>query len=180
MSICIKVVNNKRNINTRLFHYAHFICDCLFPEIINELYKYDIIFRRKTIFQTIGNFSSIYEDVMQNKNIEIPLNIFAELHCKNINLDSKYDYIKNINHVNKFLLYIYKRYQIIPNLFYNNYPEVLLIKRGGRIDLIDDTELKILNKHTSTGKERREINNIDSLENYLNIKYICIVCFIGK
>jgi hypothetical protein len=22
-----------------LFHYAHFICDCLFPEIINEIYS---------------------------------------------------------------------------------------------------------------------------------------------
>ena len=37
----IKVINNRNEGD--LFHYAHFICDCLFPEIINDIYKSAVI-----------------------------------------------------------------------------------------------------------------------------------------
>ena len=52
----IKVVNERKD--GSLYHYAHFICDCLFPEVVNELYKYKQIVRKKSLDQTIGNFSN--------------------------------------------------------------------------------------------------------------------------
>ena len=39
-----------------IFHYAHFICDCLFPEIICDIFNYDEVIREKNIHQTIGKF----------------------------------------------------------------------------------------------------------------------------
>jgi len=45
----IWVKNNRRE--GSLFHYAHFICDCLFPEIINGVYKYDEVVRMKNLNQ---------------------------------------------------------------------------------------------------------------------------------
>jgi hypothetical protein len=48
---------------------------------------------------------------------------------------------------------------------------VLLIKRGSRVSLITDPELAKLNTNISTGKERREINEIDKVESYLLNKY---------
>ena len=55
----IKVKNNRKGGD--LFHYAHFICDCLFTEIINDIYKYKIVIREKNLNQTIGNFDKIYK-----------------------------------------------------------------------------------------------------------------------
>ena len=46
-----------------------------------------------------------------------------------------------------------------------------MIKRGNKINLIDDKDLAKINKNTTNGKERREINNIDLLENILSKKY---------
>ena len=46
-----------------------------------------------------------------------------------------------------------------------------MIKRGNKINLIDDKDLAKINKNTINGKERREINNIDLLENILGKKY---------
>ena len=60
-------VKNKRE-GGSLFHYAHFICDCLFPEIIADIFNYKEVIREKHIHQTIGNFSKIYTDVMMIKN----------------------------------------------------------------------------------------------------------------
>jgi hypothetical protein len=65
----IKVINNRNE--GSLFHYAHFLCDCLFPEIINDIFKYNEVIREKNIHQTIGNFSKIYEEVMMIKNKEL-------------------------------------------------------------------------------------------------------------
>ena len=34
--IMIKIINKRKG--GFLYHYAHFLCDCLFPEIINNIY----------------------------------------------------------------------------------------------------------------------------------------------
>jgi hypothetical protein len=77
----IKVKNNR--INGSLFHYAHFLCDCLFPEIMNDTFKYDEVIREKNINQTIGNFSKIYKEVMMIKNTEL-----LSDHFNNLNIDT--------------------------------------------------------------------------------------------
>ena len=48
-------VYNKRDFGS-LYHYAHFIMDCLFPEIQNEIYKYDKVYRIKNLSQNNWKF----------------------------------------------------------------------------------------------------------------------------
>jgi hypothetical protein len=70
-----------------------------------------------------------------------------------------------------FRNFIFSRYNINHEIFDTNYPEVILIKRGGRKELIDDVELKKINKNITTGKERREIDEVDKVDEYLQNKY---------
>ena len=74
-------VYNKRKVGN-LYHYAHFICDCLFPEIMNDIYNYNEVVRQKNCYQTIGNFTKIYTDVMTTKNTELLENDFNNLKIK--------------------------------------------------------------------------------------------------
>ena len=67
--------------NGSLFHYAHFICDCLLPEINAKVYEQDKVIRLKTVNQTIGNFSNIYEEVMGVKYEEILPKRYASIDC---------------------------------------------------------------------------------------------------
>ena len=67
--------------------------------------------------------------------------------------------------------YIFSRYKINHLEYINDYLDVILIKRDGRVNLIDDAYLSKINNNVSTGKELREINNIDNVESYLNNKY---------
>jgi len=164
----IKVIN-KRNFGN-LFHYAHFICDCLFPEIINEIFKFNQVVREKNIDQTLGNFKKIYEEVMMIKNIELNNTDFINLNIQTIIYKNKENYFDKI-YFDKFRNFIFTRYNINYIQFDKNYPEVILIKRYHRIELIDDEDLKKINKNITTGKERREINNIDIVEEYLQDKY---------
>jgi hypothetical protein len=164
----IKVVNKR--VGGSLFHFAHFMFDCLFPEIINDIYKYKEVVREKSIPQTIGNFDKIYTEVMLVKHTELPKKEFIELDVETIIYKNKEDYIDKI-YFDKFRNFIFSRYNI-NNLVYDNaYPEVILIKRYDRIDLIDDESLKKININITTGKERREINKVDEVEDYLKNKY---------
>jgi hypothetical protein len=164
----IKVKNNRRD--GSLFHYAHFICDCLFPEIINDIYKYDEVIREKKINQTIGNFSKMYTEVMMIKHTELLSKTFNDLNINMISYETK-EYYCNKMHFDKFINFIFSRYKI-NNLKYNTaYPEVILVKRNGRINLISDEYLVKKNVNITTGKERREINNIGNVETYLKYKY---------
>jgi hypothetical protein len=165
----IKVKNNRQNPGA-MFHYAHFICDCLFPEIINEIYKYDEVIREKTLEQTIGNFNKIYSEVMQNKNTELLPNDFKKLDIDVI-IYKKKEYYCDKDNFTKFRDYIFLRYNIDSLVYNNNYPEVILIRRGERVNLIDDHILFEQNDNILTGKERREIKNIDAVEDYLKNKY---------
>lgn len=67
--------------------------------------------------------------------------------------------------------------------YITEYPEVILIKRSDRINLIDDEYLAIIDTNISTGKERREIKDIDNIEIYLQNKYFnnakLIICAHG-
>ncbi len=169
----IKIINKRDG--GSLYHYHHFLCDCLFPEIINETYNYNTIYRNKTIGQTLGIFNKIYEECLQIKNIELEPKDFNALQIKTITYPPKTNYM-NIVYFNKFRNYIFNRYNINPNTYNLNYPEVLLIKRGNVSNLIQDEKLsKILENNRprliTNGKQRREIKNIEILEKYLKIKY---------
>ena len=165
----IKIINT-RNSCGNLYHYAHFICDCLFPEIIMETYNHYTVIREKTVRQTLGNFSKIYEEVMGIQNIELITDEFNET---NINLSITLPKEKFINKVcfDKFTNYIFSKYQIKNLEYLSNYPEVILIKRGDRIELISDTYFKNTYCKQDNGNERREISNINMIENYLTNKY---------
>jgi len=164
----IKVINSREG--GSLFHYAHFICDCLFTEIICDIFNYDEVIREKNIDQTIGNFCKIYTDVMRIKNTELLSNDFNNLNVDTILYKKKEKYCDKI-YFDKFRKFIFERYNI-NNLEYDkDYPEIILIKRNDRINLIDDEYLSKINTNVTTGKERREINNINDIENFLNKKY---------
>jgi hypothetical protein len=167
MYIMIKVINNRKD--GSLYHYAHFIMDCLFNEILLDFDKYKKIYRKKNLKQTIGNFKNIYESILNVENIEIPDHEFDKLEVQLIQtyrIDSP-----TKDQIDKFKNYIFNKLNInqIENI--HTYPEIILIKRGDHRDLIDDPELKKINKNITTGKERREINNIDKLQTFLECKY---------
>ena len=159
----IKVINRRRR--GSLFHYAHFLCDCLFPEIINQLYLHSQVIREKSIHQTIGNFSKIYEEVMGTRNCELVKEEFDKLAPPPLVYKNKEDY-STLHNFNKFRDFIFNRYNI-PLSNPTPHQQILLIKRDDRIPLIDDPYLSSLNTNITTGKERREIDQIDSLSAHL-------------
>lgn len=163
-------VKNQRKTGGNLFHYAHFVCDCLFPEVMNDIFKYKRVIREKNLFQSLGNFSKIYSDVMVVKHHEAVQQRFNNLKKRMIIYKTKERYC-NPACFDKFRKYIFSRYKIKHLEYNNNYPKVLLIKRGTRIDLIADPQLAKINTNITTGKERREINEIDKVESYLLNKY---------
>ncbi len=166
----IKVINKREG--GSLYHYAHFMCDCLLPEFSMELYKYDTIIRKKNLDQTIGNFSKIYEIVMNNKNSELLDSDFNNNNSKTTIVINKK--VLQESDFQKFRYYIFNKCNILKEE--NIYPQVLLIKRGNNTKLINDIflENKLNNLPSnvqkwklSNGNERREINNINQLEIYL-------------
>ena len=153
----IKIKNNRKC--GSLFHYAHFICDCLFIEIVNDIFKFETIFREKSLSQTIGNFKNIYEEVMENVSTELPKKDFDKLQVDTLILGNKENYLEK-EYFDKFRNYIFTRYNINEANYDINFPEIVLIERGDRIELIDDAQLQIQNKNITTVKERREIKDI--------------------
>jgi hypothetical protein len=164
----IKVVNKRSD--GHIFHYAHFMCDCLFPEIVNDIYKYKEVVRKKNINQTIGNFDKIYTEVMMIKNTELMETEFDNLNVEKLVYQNKSAYLDK-QFFEKFRNFIFSRYEINPLEYDKQYPEVILIRRSTRVELISDEYLKKINNNFKNGKERREINNIERIEKYLETKY---------
>ena len=107
---------------------------------------------------------------MRIKNTELHYHDFNNLNVPTMHYKNKEDYKDKI-YFDKFRKFIFERYNI-NNLEYNNdYPEVLLIKRGERVNLIDDKYLSKINNNVTTGKERREIQHVTELEEFLKNKY---------
>lgn len=163
----IKVKNKRKGGN--LFHYAHFICDCLFPEVLSDIHKSDYVFRLKNLNQTLGNFEKIYEEVFNCINLEVDQTAFDKLRCEEEVIERLPSH-DNIKCFEKFVGFIFSSLDInkTPSL---SYPEVLLIKRGERVELISDIYLKSQNKNVTNGKERREIKGVDRAERRLSEKY---------
>jgi len=162
----IKVIN-KRRTGGHLFHYAHFLCDCLFPEIVCDVYNYSEVIREKSIDQTLGNFDKIYSEATSSKCTELIKEEFDDLDVETIIYKQKEEICDKIS-FEKFRNFVFSQYKINPLDRDENYPEVLLIKRGHRVNLINDEQLNSINNNYTNGKERREINEIDKLEEYLH------------
>ena len=98
-------------------------------------------------------------------NIELPEDEYNKIKEKTLFIHRErmnHGHGPNIDELNMFRHYIFQRFNIdYENYDHNNYPKILLIEREERIQLIDDEELQKDNKNVTTGKERREIENIE-------------------
>lgn len=163
----IKIKNKRKGGN--LFHYAHFVCDCLFPEVIAGVPEYNHVFRIKNLDQTLGNFEKIYEEAFGCINLEVDQTAFDKLGCEEKVIERLPSY-ENESDFKKFRNFIFYSLNIKKESS-PKYPEVLLIKRGERVELISDQDLKKVNKNSTNGKERREIKGIGRAERTLSEKY---------
>lgn len=174
----MKVINERNG--GWVFHYAHFLCDLVLPEVVNRIYEHPVCYREHSELQTIGNFSPLWESIMNTKNVELseeefksnpsPPKIMTRFKNKiNVYGKREFDIFRN---------YMFKRFNIQPD---PTYPKIILIERGVNKNLIND-EMKQKLKNSdkslfSTGKERREIKDIHLLKEHLkNIpNYKCIM-----
>jgi len=153
-----------------LFHYGHFIMDCVFPEILAGVPRHKKIYRLDIQRQTIGNFHELYERLMGVQNIEILAKEFKELRqplkiIKRITNPS----IEQIKYYRQF---IFGRFSI-PAAPKSKFPSIILIKRGCK-PLLSNKQYTAMRpgKLTHlTGKQRREIKQIDLLERWLRQRY---------
>lgn len=203
----LKINSTKRLRKGALFHYAPFILHCLFPEIIQRAYNYSTVYRRKNLDSTLGNFKHIYEEVLVNESLEVSAEEFDKIEAPIIDSEFRREYLSK-NYFDTFTDWIFRRYSIKNNEYDSAYPEVLLVKRAEHVDLIADKELKaqlpkppkdaqlrnidgdqligqskeVLDYHffVTNGRDRREMDRIDDVEQYLQQRYgnrFLAVCF---
>lgn len=163
----LKVINNRCNLhNSYLFNYAHFICDCVFPEFIDGVGNRPekTILRKKKVRQSLGKFSKMYEVIFNKKNVELEENKFINSNCPRLVISKK----ENIEKENffKFQKYIWDKFLNLNDNFI--FPEILLINRGV-FKLEFNSENKIIN--ITSGNHRREIKKINKLHEILTKKY---------
>jgi Glycosyltransferase 61 len=162
----IKVVSKRSS--GSLFHYAHFFQDCLFPEFCMGLQEYRTVVRQKSLGQSIGKFKAIYEEIMGTHVLEVEESDFNDqvIEVHTINKPS-YEQFES------FRQHIFALYNIIHNPIQDSDP-VVLIRRGKRIELLDDPDLMKQNLvlySATTGAERREIRQLDKVEAFLQEVY---------
>jgi hypothetical protein len=171
----VKVYNHRSGGD--LYHYAHFLCDCVLPEFLANIHevKGENVYRLKKLDQTLGNFSNIWEDIFNMKSIELPEHEYNKIPDKTLTIyREKMNNGRgpNVDELHKFRQYIFQRFNIDhENYDHVHYPKILLIEREERIELINDQELQKMNKNVTTGKERREIENIELLKTQLEATF---------
>jgi hypothetical protein len=118
---------------------------------------------------------------MMTEHSEIIKLDFDKLECETIVYNPKESYTNKI-YFDKFRNFIFSRYKINYTDYDINFPEVLLIKRDDRVNLISDPFLKKLNTNVFTGKERREIHRVKFIDTYLkkNMVINFKVCILKK
>jgi len=180
----VKVYN--RRSGGDLYHYAHFLCDCVLPEFLANVHerreKNENVYRIKNLDQTLGNFSKIWEEIFDMSNIELPEDEYNKIPDETLTIYRERmneGQGPNVDEINLFRHYIFQKFNIdYDNYDHNNYPKILLIERDGRVELMDDKELQTKNTNITTGKERREIENIEvlktQLENTYKKNYKCV------
>ncbi len=165
-----------------LYHYGHFILDCLIPEINNGLYTYDTVYRMGNENQTLGNNAKLYQEIMQVKHVEVPEHVFKNMtEIKKVNtrglFQMKYNKNKRIikaSDLRKARNYVIHRYGLTLD---PSYPEIILIRRGHVKKLVDAKKLK-KDVNIKNGSQRRKIQNIDSIIQFLTNKKVNFKCIV--
>ena len=154
-----------------LFHYAHFICDFIFPLISNNYHNYLEIIREKTINQTIGNFKGLAEEIIGKNYEEITSEEYNNYPAEEIKLPLKESLKEND--------FLYFRQIMIEKFVKSDskdkWPEIVLIKRSTQNILNEDEfdQVKKIMKgyRTNNGSQRREIDKINEIESLLTLRY---------
>ncbi len=157
---------NRRSYGS-LFHYAHFLCDCLFPEFLHGLQTRRTVVREKSLKQTLGKFALIYEEVMQCTCVEL-CTVEFQKHSKNHQIIQGFKAHRDLSSMLSFRAFVFQRLGFVERLGATSHKSVLLIKRGCRQDLISDKRLAAQNKNVTCGRERREIVNVCEIEDKLS------------
>jgi len=167
-----KIIKIKTNLKSNyLFHYAHFICDFMFPLVCGGLNKYSKIVRHKTLNQTIGNFDKLCREITSNKYEEMNDKEYSGCLAKEIELPLK-ETLKQKDFL-YFQKFMWEKF-VFGNTKYKDikWPEVILIKRSvQKIINIEEFETKGMIYRKNNGTERREIVKVDKIEEELKKKY---------
>ena len=159
------------------FQYPHFLIDVLMLEIDKNVFDYDVVYRIKDLKNTIGNFSKIYEEVMEVQNVEVSREEFNNMWVDELSTTSlRMEYKKHM--IDKMKKYILKRYNISTD---NSYPKVILIERDDEVRLINDKKLhhlSVMEGLNHNGKHKRELKNIEEVKNFLEVKNIDYECLV--
>lgn len=163
---CIKI---KTTIESNyLFHYAHFICDFIFPLICGKNERYNEIIRIKNLNQTIGNFDKMCSEIIGKNYKEIPEQEYRYLKSKEIELPVKEKL--SINDYKYFQNYMWNKF--IEKESNKKWPEVILIRRKKQnIINIEDFETDKFTFRSCNGSQRRDMHKIDEISDYLKLRY---------
>ncbi len=173
----IKVCNKR--VAGYLWHYCHFLIDCLVHEYKNIIKKGETsentiaqVVRLKGVQHSVGIFSSHYEKILPIKNIELDLNNYDNLFCETRIVTAPSHIINRTdsagNNVGPYSMgYFDDIYAYAEEKFHlkndpKKYPRIILIERG--------FQNLIYSKHDS-GKARRYIKNHNDLKKFLADKY---------
>ena len=175
-----KYENSIKIINVRdggwLWHYFHFLIDCLHKEIESNIIAKNII-RLDRPDQSIGQNKTIYMQLSNKNNIELKQEIFENIYCKT-------KVIRSINHIGPFPDKSFdKIYKLSEKMYISSFPKykIVLIERGtqklkytekdmkNQVVVYKPNELNI--NCVKSGKERRYIKDHDKLHKILKDKY---------
>lgn len=158
------LILNQRPIGGFFYHYAHFLQDCLFPEIVHlQSYKQKIIFKKYNARNHLGCFEEFYKEILGVKVIYLTEEEFKKKRKSTKNFKKTYGFSWTLYNIplaiHTFQKYIYKKIRL-SKLTFHKY-DIILIERGVK-KLIDD-----FTDTTLTGSQRREMVEINQVENFV-------------
>jgi len=157
----IKVINQT---NIFFWNFAHFMFECLFPEINLNLHNEDLIMRKNSVDQTLGIYLKLYEEIMGVKVIEVSEKEFSEFPAplRIVKSNTK----PSLEEFDNFRNYMFSKF---PIKISPRYAPILLIQRG--CNKTQAESLDISEDQSKTGYESREIKDIEILKSFLKENY---------
>lgn len=152
-----------------LFHYAHFVCDFLFPFVCKGYHKYKEIIREKNLNQTIGVFGDMFKEIIGKNYTELPAIEYKQNHSAELNIIPK-ENLKATDFL-FFQNFMWEKYKVKSNI--GIWPEVVLIKRSTQTLLnIDEFETAGQGVYRlQNGAERRDIIDFAKIQTELTKKF---------
>lgn len=138
-----------------LFHYAHFLWDCVVPEIHAKTYEKGFVVREASQNQTLGNFSPMYENIMGVENREL-LKEECLKYPKLIVRSGVPTHKGSMS--DEYYEKVLKAREFILPAASSDYPEKIIVRRGSSV-LVEGYEDPAPN-----GLARRRINHFDQLD----------------